>query len=200
MGAPEPHRSGWFTPFLMVGCLALAVVVVMLVRSTGRLRAENAALAAELASAQDKLKQILTKDALAPGEPLPPLTLLGIDGTRAERRFDSGHRSTAVFVASLACDACEATGAHWATIIDELPESWDAIVVYLDGPPSPNDPLAFLPADRFGAPEARVTALRRIPLVPTTMLVGPDGIVDRVWFGPLTEEAAHEVIMATAGG
>lgn len=199
MGAPEPHRSGWFTPFLMVGCLALATVVVMLVRSTGRLRADNAALAAELASAQDKLKQILTKDALAPGEALPPLTLLGLDGARVERRFDGGQRSTAVFVASLACDACEATGAHWATIIDELPEPWDAIVVYLDGPPTPTDPLAHLPADRFGAPEARVTALRRIPLVPATILVGADGVIERIWFGPLTEEDAHEVIMSATG-
>jgi hypothetical protein len=123
------------------------------------------------------------------------------DGTRAPRRFDGGERSTLMMVVSAACDVCAEAGPAWAAVLAGPHPGCDAMVVSIDAVPQGDaGGLASLGVQKFAAIDARASTLGGLRLIPATILVGPDGVVDGVWYGVMEESAMREVSAALADG
>ncbi len=193
--------SGWFTPFLMVACIALGATVVMMNRTIARQSADRATLRAELEVAQSKLADALGMASLRVSEPVKSLVLEDGAGNRTERRFDGGNGSTMMLVVSGGCEVCAEAGPVWATLLAGPHEGWDVVEVSVDTMPTGDaGGLGAAGVGKFLAVDARSTPLGGVRLVPATILIGPDGIVTGVWYGLLNESTMREVAEALAGG
>jgi len=191
MSTPDSGAK-WFTPFLMLACVALAIVVVMLVRSNRQLKADNASLQAEASKAM----RALEAKSLGPGDAIGELKLQGTDGMWNTRSFvtsGSPPHSTLMLIASHGCEVCEAMGPLWETVLNGPHPGCDAILIYTDGATGPRDAHEYLPVARYQVNNGKATSLGKLTLVPATILIGPDGIIDKVWYGMLTEDDMREI-------
>jgi len=98
------------------------------------------------------------------------------------------------------CDVCAEAGPVWATLLAGPHEGWDVLEVSVDTMPTGDaGGLGVLGVGKFVAVDARATPLGGIRLVPATILIGPDGIVDQVWYGLLNEITMREVAGVLSG-
>ena len=200
MDTPDsPRSSGWFTPFLMVACVALGVVVVMMSRTISRQSAERAALHEQLIEASDRLAAEMQRTSVRRGDVFGVVTLRAADGTETPTRFDWGDRSTMVLVVSGGCDACAVNLEAWRTVVDRPHPSCDVVLMTVDEfPPGETAALDALGVDRFVAVDGRASTLGGLRLVPATILIGPDAVIDRVWHGVVSDAVAEEMGAALA--
>lgn len=201
MATASPIRAGWFTPFLMVACVALAAVVVVQVRTNRSLRTDIAGLRADLEKTAAELLTARGTKPLAVGDAIEDLKLQDEKGMWNPRSFVTSGRSTLMLIASHGCEACAATAPVWETILAGPHPNCDAILVYIDGPPTPNDEHSFLPVGRYFVHKGRDTSLGRLTMIPSTVLIGPDGVIDHVWYGVIDPDMMREIsdVIADAG-
>lgn len=184
----------WFTRIVTVAALALALMVVFLARQNRELKRRLGEPAAPV-------------DALEPGERLGPVRLVDADGrTRPLTLAEDGGPTVLLFFTPT-CPACRETLPVWRSIVASLEAPASVLGVDLAPPGSPGAREA-LGADDWPFPVVRVdpegsAGLARIAWVPATVIVGGDGVVQRVWFGALDEAGQDElrgVLGRTVGG
>jgi thiol-disulfide isomerase/thioredoxin len=194
--AAPKRRSGLFPVFLLLATIALTVLVVLL---TGELRRTRA----QLEAAEQALARERTRDSLAVGDEVGPLTLTGPDGGVRTIDFRAG-RATLVFMISGHCPYCDQTIPVWERLLKQTetgPTSPIAIVCVQSDARTVADlkPLAG-PLTPF-MPQAGVTTwLSRIPISPGVVLVGADGVVKRTWFGVPSDRDEAQLGAVLLGG
>ncbi len=180
-----------FGSFLAVASLALAVLVVLLALQNRGLKEDLSACRAGHA---------MPSDALAEGETLDPVPVFDPDGNRIALEFGSGIHVLLIY--SSTCPACEETLPVWNAWLDEGAFGGATLRAVRTDPPSAESPSAPSPAalrlpvhlaDRSGA-----NPLRRVYLVPCTLVVGPGGIVRLAIYGVPTEADRKRVQEAVA--
>lgn len=180
-----------FGSFLAVASLALAALVVLLA-------VQNRGLKEDLSAC--RASHALPSDTLARGEVLDPVPVFDPDGKKTLLEFDSGTHVLLVY--SSTCPACEETLPVWNAWLDEGAFGRATPRAVRTDPPSAESPSAQSPAalrlpvhlvDRSGA-----NPLRRVYLVPCTLVVGPGGTVRLAIYGVPTDEDRERVREAVA--
>lgn len=180
-----------FGTFLAVASVALAVLVILLA-------VQNRGLKQDLSAC--RASHAMPSDALAEGETLDPVPVFDPDGSPKLLEFGSGTHVLLVY--SSTCPACEETLPVWNAWLDAGTFGGATPRAVRTDPPSADTPSAPSPAalrlpihrvDRSGA-----NPLRRVYLVPCTLVVGPGGIVRLAIYGVPTADDRERVREALA--
>jgi thiol-disulfide isomerase/thioredoxin len=168
----RPWSESAFTLFLVLACLALAVLVFLLARENRRLKAELVAA-----------PRAVPAEAWKAGDRLGPLTLVNGEGSTEAITFDREEGRTLLLVFSPGCPACEETYPFWEFVVEAAPPALRVVGLSVgdDPPPSLALPVyTLLDSDR--------ESMQRVPLVPATLLIDREGRVVRAWYGVLETE------------
>jgi hypothetical protein len=190
--AGRPRRDP-FTLFLVVACIALAVLVIVLARQNRQLKSGLAAL----------LAPELPADALKTGDRVEPIALLG-EGSRKELvEFSPDGPKTLLLVFSAHCPACEKTLPIWNDFLASAPAGLRTIGIQTDRPGAAPDVSGIVPASLrfpvFSVATPKPSALDKMPYVPVTVLLDGHGRVVRVWFGIPTKKQLDELRELASG-
>jgi thiol-disulfide isomerase/thioredoxin len=171
------RKTDAFTIFLGVACVALSILVLLLARENRKLKADIAAGAPEVMA-----------NALKVGERLEPFTLRSDGGETVPVRFDAQPGPSLVLVFTQTCPHCEKTFPVWRDVVQKA--SVPVFGVQLDRGDPAQAPQFPWPVFTPGDPQPPF--LTKVPGVPATLVVAPDGTVTHVWYGELgdTERAA----------
>ena len=180
------NRQGWFFN-VIIAILVIGVVVVM-----GLLITQNRALKAELAAAHTEADDL---PHLEVGERLDPATLSALDGTEAHLDFGAPGSETLLFFFSPDCPACDTNFVNWIWI-EEAQRHANRRLVFISTV-AVEQTQGYI-ADKELQSEVLVADRStldsyKIFQVPTTVLVGSDGVVSGVWAGILSDEVAGEL-------
>jgi peroxiredoxin len=180
------NRQGWFLN-LIIATLVVGVVVVM-----GLLIMQNRALKAELAAAHSEGEDL---PHLEVGERLDPVTLSALDGTEARLDFDTPDSETLLLFFSPDCPACDTNFVNWIWI-EEARRHANRRIVFIST--VAQEKTRQYIADKELQSEVLIANRSvldsyKIFQVPTTVLVGNDGVVSAVWSGILPDEVAGEL-------
>lgn len=189
---PQRRTRDSFTVFLVVACLALAVLVVLLARENRHLKAQMASPGPEM------------ENALREGDILQPAALTGSAGEPVQVDFGASAGHTLLLVFTSTCPACAETFPIWRDLLNRPHPSVQVVGIQLDreqpGAPAAGHDLSTLPFPVYGPGEPHPTFLEKVPGVPATILVDSGGTVRKVWFGVLgnTQRADLEQEIAPA--
>ena len=168
-----------FHVFLMVACVALAVMALMLALQNRRLKQELSRPATPQ----------MPPDALKVGDTFPPLALLDEEGNPVSVPFGGGQRTLLLFF-SARCPACRQTFPVWGTLLQDLPAGARVYGVRI-GPSAPDMPP--LPFPQHTQEDGGKSLKGKIPFVPATVLLDGSGTVERIWFGVPDEKERQEL-------
>ncbi len=195
--ADPPRKSPrLFTTFLILSVVTLGVLSFLLARN-------NRQLKLQITAAQQALTREQTKDSLAVGESVGPLTLVDTTGTERVATL-SGERSTLLFMVSGHCPYCDETLPVW----DRLLRRTDArtntalsiLCIQIDArAPEELKQLPDTLSPTFAKNEG-ATWLHRIPISPGAVLIDRAGIVRKTWFGVPSQRDEREIETALLGG
>lgn len=180
----DTGRGGrWFTIFLAVACLILAVEVVLLVRKTRRLETE---LARAFAAMRPSTVEV--------GEEFEPLTLVNEAGEERSLQFGEGQPHTLMLLFTLGCPACRKTFPIWSELIPvEDTPALRVVAIRLDKDPEPLEvSTSVLPVGVYAVTTPGKT-LRKITRIPTTVLVDGFGVIENVWPGYLAPDEQQDL-------
>lgn len=174
-----------FTGFLMVACLAMAVLVVLLARQNRELKTQIGEMLSASAPAPS----------VEPGDPLGEMVLRDAAGAELPLEFDGGEQRTVLLVFSTQCPACRETMPIWSEVLAQTSEpAARVLAVQLDEPDEGSGAVLSVPIyhlDREQSP-----AMAGIPYIPATIVLDGSGTVERVWFGVPEEEARRTLAAA----
>jgi hypothetical protein len=145
-----------------------------------------------------QLKQVHRLDEVSAGERLNNLEGIGLDG-----RLESISLPTAssprmlIITFSPGCPACQASQSTWMRLSRELrPRGWlvlwvsrDPIELTSDYAKQKEIPPSYVVAD----PPRRTYFQLSLEAVPNTIVVGPGGLVEKVWSGALEPDKWEEI-------
>jgi hypothetical protein len=179
-------RIGWYSAVLHLALIALAIQVVVLTQRNGGPAGE-------------------VPETIAAGDAVEPIPVVDLEGRERTVRFDGKSEDTLLFVFTTTCPACKANVPAWIDLYQRLGDRFDVVGISVDDPGPTVEYIAeydlpypvVTPADPVGFPRRY-----RIPGVPQTLRIGPDGEVRGAWIGPLTEEQIESLAprRAAAGG
>ncbi|MFN7020423.1 MAG: hypothetical protein ACK4WH_03735 [Phycisphaerales bacterium] len=193
---PRHRPRGWFSVFLVLAVVALGVQGLRLSRA-------NLALRAQLEAAERALAMERTRDSLAVGESVGPLTLIDSAGGTMDLRFPA-ERDVLLLLVSAECPYCDQTVPVWEAILrrtETLERGEVAVVcVQLDArsPERLKPVLSGRPT--YLAADQASTWLRRVPISPGALYVDRNGVVRKAWFGVPSESQREELARALLGG
>jgi peroxiredoxin len=183
---PTPRDSN--KRFLVIACLALAVLTVMLTVQNFRLKSQ---LAAAL--------NAVPASALKVGDTIPAFEIVDQQGNRTRLGFESDE-TTLLLVFSSTCGACRETIPVWNRLLAEGPASRVHVVgIQTDFPSgeSAHSTAALSVPDLrfpvFGSAEPRAEPMSKFPVIPAAALVDGRGTVKAVWFGIPTDDAVSHL-------
>lgn len=193
---PAAAGGRWFTVFLVISTVALCVLAVAMTRELRRTRARVAEL-------EEALLRETTKDSLAVGERVTPLKVVDAGGD--ERMLDfTAHRATLVLLTSAHCPYCEETVPKWARVLERTQAGEDEglqVVCLQADARTPGDLKALPPPLKAElAPEGNTSWPRRIPIAPGAVLINPEGVITKAWYGTPSDQdlAAMEAALLGA--
>jgi thiol-disulfide isomerase/thioredoxin len=183
----RPRRDP-FMLFLVVACIALAVLVIFLARQNRQLKASLASLAASQVPA----------DALKAGDRVEPFALLGEAGRKDRLEFSPDGSKTLLLVFSTHCPACERALPIWNDFVAAGPPAHLRVVgIETDRPGAAPELGGIVPASLrfpvFSVEQPPPPVMARVPYVPATVLLDGHGRVVKVWFGIPTKEQIGEL-------
>lgn len=181
--AREESARPWILFACIVAALAagLAIYVVILTRQNAALRAEVAAMHS----------QVATNAGLKPGERIHDLALL--DGSNVQ--LVGTDRPTLVLAASHSCGSCARTLPTWSAMAS-LIDAASLRVVLLDIDAKAGEPALEVPPPlkALAVRDGDTTWLRGLSVVPAAILIGPDGVVARAWWGEASADGAARLL------
>jgi peroxiredoxin len=176
-----------FHVVLTIVFVAMAVEIVLLVRQNRELEATVSELAA-------RLESLAAPPALAVGETVSPLELRSLDGSPTEIAYDDGV-DTVLLVFSPDCPACEANIDRWKRLAEANDPTCNRMYWVSTADAERTRPFterhALPPPVLIGTGEA--LAAYKVTHVPTTVVVGPGGVVESVWVGALSDDAEADI-------
>jgi hypothetical protein len=140
---------------------------------------ENRRLEAELAAASREAPA----ESWKPGDRLGPLALVDGEGTTETLTFERGEGRTLLLLFSPDCPACQAIWPFWEFLVDGAPRGLRVVGLCTGG-----DPPTARTFPVFTLPDPGRGSLRKVPLVPATLLVDGEGRIVRAWYGVLAAE------------
>lgn len=185
----ESKGSRFFTVVFAILFLAMAVELVLLIRQNRELKKTVAELQARHAAGRE---DIVT---LEEGETVVPLALADLEGSPARVGYDDPGRDSLLLIFSPDCPACEENMARWKELErTNVPEERQLYYISTTGQERTR---RFVDEHGLDGPvfvaAAGALAGYKVAYIPTTILVGPGGVVKRVWVGVLSEEDLDEL-------
>ena len=173
----------------LAGAAAVAYLII-------GLAAENRDLKAQLA--QERASPLA--DSLAPGDAIPAVAVSALDGSAMPLPEMLEHGGVVVYLTTT-CPYCRQTLPTW----DGLAERYEQLGVPFVGVSlhDAESTRAYVTETGIDWPmgvlDAASSVDPKVRKVPFTVLVGSQGVVDRVWLGPLVEEDV-EILQAALEG
>jgi thiol-disulfide isomerase/thioredoxin len=182
------RRSGEkvFSIFLMIACVALAVLVLLLAQQNRKLKSQLSTL----------LEPQMPAGALQEGDTLAPLALLDEGGNHLLLDFEGLGERTLLLFFSPDCPACRETVPVWSALLQENPPRIRVAGIRLGAgvEDAPN-----LPFTVYTPEDAGQALAGKIPFVPATMILDDRGTIEQAWYGMLDEEKRGELTRILAG-
>jgi hypothetical protein len=175
-----------FNLFITSACVALAVLTLFLAWQNRNLKDDLA----ELRAPQ------IPPEALKAGDTMAPLTIMDEGGSEVTIEFGAEARKTLLLIFSPECPACAMTLPIWSDLFKEPPAAARVAGLRMGAEPEGGSALPF---PVYTPDESGSGLVGKIPYVPTTLLVDEGGLVERIWFGVLEEEAQEELLDLLAG-
>ena len=169
-----------FVAFLVIACVALAIIAFLLARQNRALKAQLSAKYAAESQPADGLKA---------GDVIQPFSVNDAVGVKSTVEFGRGEAKTILLVFSSTCPACQQTLPMWKPALgSEIPGTVHVVAVQTDPNSSAPVPMG-LPFPIYTLDESATDLLTKVPSVPATVIVDAEGVVTNVWFGvPTTEQ------------
>lgn len=191
----KPPGGGVYQGLLVLGVVGLSVACVLLVRRVWSLEGE-------LMVVQQALARERTRDSLATGESLAPITVQRRDGSASDLSF-AGEVPTIVFLIAGHCPYCDETVPVWAetATATRALETGRVRLVTIQTDARRSDALKDMPPgfEPVFVPAQAGTWLVRVPISPGAMLIDTRGVVRRTWFGMPSERDRQELTEAMLG-
>ena len=177
-----------FTVFLVVACVALAALVVLL-------SVQNRSLKEQLSRAG------AAGPGLGKGDEVASFAVAGADGRADTVIFDGSGPRTLVLVFTSTCPHCERTLPVWREVLASSRPGLRVVGLQLDASTEGGASLATpgLPFPVYAPGTPDPDFLRRIPGVPTALLLRPDGTVEKAWYGAPGDRERRELEEAVRG-
>jgi hypothetical protein len=186
--------SGKVTVFGVIAVLiflSMAVELVLLIKQNRELKAEISTLQADLASAREQ-----TLPTFQIGEVVEPLNVVSIHGEPAQITYDDESLDTVLLIFSPNCPSCAVNMENWKELEALLNRELDRI--YYVSTMGGEETLPFIEEHQPDGPvfisDDNALLDYRVTYIPTTMEIGPGGVVKNVWVGELPDEAAAEIV------
>lgn len=170
--------------------LLLATLTLALMASNVVLQLQNRALK----QAQPALAEAVY---LAPGQAVPSLRGLDLQGRSLDFELSEGTRTTVLLVFRPDCGWCQKNMANWTAVLNQADEEQfrflavatrpAGVADYLDEHPR----LAALPL--IAEPEPNDRLQYRLFDTPQTIVVNRQGVVEKLWLGAMSGSALAEV-------
>jgi len=183
----ETRGNRFFTIVFVVLFVLMAVELVLLIRQNRSLKRT----VAELSAGQHQ-GQVPT---LEEGETVLPLSLSDLDGQTARVGYDHPGRDSLLLIFSPDCPACKQNMSGWQEIAKHnVAGERDLYFISTAGQARTQQ---FVAEYGLEGPVlvAQADALTgyKVAYIPTTLLIGPGGVVKRVWVGVMSEEELEEL-------
>lgn len=179
------QRTWWYTAFLLIASIGLALEVALLVWKNR-----------ELEQQLQRALVALRAEEITPGTVFEPFTLVDETGWETLLEFGAGQPKTLLLVFSSDCSACLSTFPIWAEIIPaESSPKLRVVGVSMDETgiaEAPSTPES-LPFAVFTVKGLYETSLRNVIRVPVTIMLESTGEVKEVWTGFLVPEKAESL-------
>ncbi len=169
----------------------LGVVFAVMVVELVLLTRQNRDLKAAVSSLHQQLSSMRSAISLKEGEVVEPLELPTLTGERVRLAYDDPDRDTILLVFSPDCPACEENLDGWRRLSAAHDPAREALVYVSTAEPEKTREFArdhALP-DPVLLSDAEALTRYKVQEIPATIVVGPGGVVKRVWVGVLSEEA-----------
>ncbi len=188
--AAAPRTIPWFTGFLLLATLVLSVLVIVLARNNRELRAEAAAL-----------RQLSGDSALFPGEVLASLESFGPASTDASApdptdapptnappadalTLVDGRPGTVLLLYSGSCGACDVVMPRFAALAARhTPAGLACYAIQIDAKSPADLTHTDMGIEVRGVPGAERSWLRRVPLIPSVIVLDHEGSLVRGYYG-----------------
>lgn len=190
-------KRDWFSIFLTLACIALAVLVVMLAKENRDLKQQMADLAKG---------PPLPEYAIKLGDSLEPFTVMDDGGGEYTIEYGGEWERTLLLIFSSQCPACEQTLPIWSEMVSgEIAQIPGVQIagIQLDrlqqgGAESP------LMVDAYSFPIYSIDLaanefLKKIPFIPATIVVDAEGVVLNAWYEIPGDEIREEIRLALGG-
>lgn len=181
----------------------MAVGVVLVAIMLG-LAWQNRSLSAKL---RERENQLVVARAAAKGKPVlrvgeSIVGLRGVDGAgQPMGLFEGDPREVLVFVASPTCDACEQERTFWRGLVASADRArWRSVVVMSNGLASSAEKFREVGCEAMAVPNALQTPLAELPVVPSVIRAGADGVIRGIWLGVPSGSDRAEIVGIVRGG
>jgi hypothetical protein len=178
----KPAGETWFNIFMMVACVALAVVVLLLAMQNRELKAQLAQLS----------RPQIPPEALKQGDSFVPLVLLDDSGAETPLRFGPGEPRSLLLFFSTNCPACRQTLPVWSELLEAPPAGLRVAGVRTG---SQVEDIPYLSFPVYTVQDA-TSLVGKIPYIPSTLILDSEGTVEQVWYGGLDESQLEELSRA----
>lgn len=130
------------------------------------------------------------------GKAMPPLNGYDVNGERVTINYELDNRKTLLLSFAPGCDVCEENMPNWKSLMRDVNRQAIRMVVISIRPEGAKEYVIrhdfnSLPVLVEIDPEAK--AVYDLVRAPETVLINPDGIVERIWTGVLYEEQQKEI-------
>ena len=179
--------SSAYRILLAVAFVAMAALLVLLIRQNRELKAAMAALQA----AADETPEQTPLTLLESGDTVTPLDIRDLDGNPVRVGYDADQGDTVLLVFSPQCPACRQNVPSWNAMQEAHAGDSTTFYSVSGAAPEPTREFVAEAGVRGDVLVANADELRdyKVTHIPTTIVIGPGGIVKRVWVGILPDEA-----------
>jgi len=172
---------------------------VLLARQNMSLKTQITELSRQLAEADGA-----RVDRLRDGESLGTLSVTPEGGETGPLVFGAGETRTLLLIFSVHCPACNQTMPLWEDLVADVADTEGLRIIGVQtdqfGEGEAGELVtAALPFEVYGLDHDASPGMARIPFIPATLVVGPDGVAERVWFGLPGDEDLDELRDLLAG-
>jgi hypothetical protein len=172
--ADKPRRD-WYSIFLSVISLALAVLVVLLVVQNRNFKRENGELRQQLAQGG--------RPGLAAGEMLTPFALADASGTPAPVPVGDGRRRL-LLVFTSTCPHCAHAMPIWRDLMAGGAGGLEVVGLQLDAGSANAKPIDTLPFPVMSPGSSPPSFLEKLNGVPASIIVDGSGKIEKLIYGP----------------
>ena len=135
------------------------------------------------------------------GDRLGPLRGTDLEGRPVEVRFDGSKLKKIVFFSSTRCPFCKKQNPTWNQLIERVDRRKYEVVELFRDKEAPGQVAAYLKANSFLDEDMLKVFMvaddflqeEKMNSTPVTLIVGENGVVERVWVGLLNESEAAAV-------